>query len=155
VWFAQGLFEPFSRFSAPAPPFPGIGKWFKLGSAMMLLWKSSKLIGARKSMFSVVGLGSAFAIFPTLVDRRLKLLDESIVESMDEFPEWRYGPGLLDNKLVPITDQRRFNLKHTSIATSLVVVGLGAPYDPELKVFSYSSHLREARPPHLRWSHNW
>jgi hypothetical protein len=37
-----------------------------------------------------------------LVDRRLKLFDESIIESMDEFPEWRYGPGLLDKKLAPI-----------------------------------------------------
>jgi hypothetical protein len=63
-----------------------MGKWFKLGSAMMLLWKSSKLIGARKSAFSAE-LGSAFARFPTLVDRRLKLLVESSVESIDEFPE--------------------------------------------------------------------
>jgi hypothetical protein len=63
-----------------------MGKWFKLGSPIMLLWKSSKLTGARNSMLSV-GLGLAFDRFPTLVDRRLKLLVESIVESTEEFPE--------------------------------------------------------------------
>jgi hypothetical protein len=26
-----------------------MGKWFKLGSSMILLWKSSKLIGDKKS----------------------------------------------------------------------------------------------------------
>lgn len=42
-------------FSVPEPPFPGMGKWFRLGSAMILLWKSSKLIGARNSAFSGAG----------------------------------------------------------------------------------------------------
>lgn len=63
-----------------------MGKWFKLGSPMMLLWKSSKFTGARKSVLSA-WLGSAFDRLPTLVDRRLKLLVESSVESTDEFPE--------------------------------------------------------------------
>ena len=64
--------RPESRFSDPAPVAPGMGKWFKLGSAMILLWKSSKLIGAKNSMFSGdVGSGSCAAKFPTLVDRRL------------------------------------------------------------------------------------
>jgi hypothetical protein len=34
----------------PAPPWPGMGKWLRLGSSIILLWKSSKLMGARKSM---------------------------------------------------------------------------------------------------------
>lgn len=64
-------------------------------------------MGARKSLFSAE-LGSAFARFPTLVDRRLKFLLESIVESMDEFPEWRYGPGLLVDQLVRAMGQEKF-----------------------------------------------
>lgn len=37
VWFSQGFVGgPVSRFS-PELPFPGTGKWFKLGSPMMLL----------------------------------------------------------------------------------------------------------------------
>jgi hypothetical protein len=40
----------------PAPPWPGRGKWLRLGSPMMLLWKSSKLMGARKSIGSEVFL---------------------------------------------------------------------------------------------------
>jgi hypothetical protein len=75
-----------SRFSDPVPPLPGIGKWFKLGSDMMLLWKSSKLIGARNS---VVSGGDWFVMFPTLAVWRVRLFVESFVESTEEFSEWK------------------------------------------------------------------
>jgi hypothetical protein len=75
-----------SRFSDPVPLFPGMGKWFKLGSAMMLLWKSSKLIGARNS---VVSGGDWLDTFPTLAVRRVRFFVELFVESTEEFSEWK------------------------------------------------------------------
>ena len=72
------------RFSGPVAREFGIGKWFKLGSAMILLWKSSKFIGAKKSMLSEGDWLASFARFPTLVDRKLYGLVESFVESIEE-----------------------------------------------------------------------
>lgn len=51
---------------------------------MMLLWKSSKFIGAKKSMLSEGVWLASFARFPTLVDLRLYGLVESFVESIEE-----------------------------------------------------------------------
>lgn len=51
VWLSQGFAGgPVSRFSPEL--LAGMGKLFRLGSPMMLLWKSSKLTGASKSMLS-------------------------------------------------------------------------------------------------------
>lgn len=70
---------------------------------------------------------------------------------MDEFPEWRYGPGLLGNQLAHAMRQVRFAPELTSIAMFLVVVGPGGLFDLELTTFSYSSHPRAARRPHWRY----
>ena len=61
---------------------------------MILLWKSSKLIGARNSVPSgESGLYSVFERSAMLDDRslvsELMLWLESLVESIDDFPEWR------------------------------------------------------------------
>lgn len=57
---------PFTR------PFPGMGKWLRLGSdPVILLWKSSKLMGARKSANSSGSLVSSCAVSCWDIDARL------------------------------------------------------------------------------------
>lgn len=77
--------------SYPAPPCPGKGKWLRLGSPIMLLWKSSKLIGARNSLPSGgVWLFSYFVEFPMLdVPRLRRELLLEFVESKEELTECR------------------------------------------------------------------
>jgi hypothetical protein len=70
VFFCSSCVGPLVPF---ALPLPGMGKWLKLGSEpVMLLWKSSKLIGARKSAKSSGSFNSSCGVSCCGIDARLK-----------------------------------------------------------------------------------